>query len=81
MPRFTQAELRHAFAAALPRARRVGRNRFKITGHKGLFRYRNRSGRRPAAPDTRVQADEVIARRVGRKRQWIRVFARRASDS
>lgn len=81
MPRFTQADLQQTFAATLPRARRVGRNRFKIAGHKGVFGYRNGSGRRRAVPDTVIQADEVIARHVVRKRQLIRVFARRASDS
>ena len=75
--RFTKAELRKALAAKLPRARRLGRNRFTIHGHEGLFGYRNGSGRKPASPGMSVEADEVIARHVTRSRQLIRVFARK----
>ena len=77
--RFTKAELRTVLNAKLPQARRLGRNRFTIDGHEGLFGYRNGSGRRPALPDTSVEEDEVVARHVTRTRQLIRVFARQVS--
>jgi hypothetical protein len=78
VPRFSEAQMRKALVAALPRARRLGRNRFSIDGREGLFGYRNGSGRRPASPGMSVQADEVVARHVTRSRQLIRVFARKA---
>ena len=76
VPRFTKAEARQVFAASLPRARRIGRNKFAIDGRKGLFGYRGGSGRRPAKPGMPVRRDEVIARHVTAKRQLVRVFAR-----
>ncbi len=76
VPRFNKADLRKALVAAVPKARRVGCNRFSIDGRKGLFQYRNGSGRRPAHPDTPVGPDEVLARHVTAKRQLVRVFAR-----
>jgi len=77
VPRFTRAERRKAIVAKLPRARRVGRKAFAIDGYEGRFAYRNGSGRRPAAPDAIVQADEVLARHVTRVRTLIRVFVRK----
>lgn len=77
VPWFTEAERRKAIAAKLPRARRVDRNTFTITGRRGQFGYRDGSGRRPAAPDAKVQAGEVIARHVTASRTLIRVFARK----
>ena len=77
VPRFTKAEARQALIAAVPRARRVGRNLFKIRGHAGLFGYRNGSGRRPARPGMPLEPDEVIARHVIGRRLLIRVFARK----
>jgi hypothetical protein len=77
VPRFTAAERRKAIAARLPRARRLGHNQFVIDGHEGRFAYRDGNGRRRAAPDERIQADEVLARHVTRTRTLIRVFARR----
>lgn len=77
VPRFTKAELHQAFVASLPRARRVGRNLFKIYRRAGLFGYRDGSGRRPARPGMPLEADEVIARHVIGKRLLIRVFARK----
>ena len=79
VPRFTEAERRKAIAAKLPRARRVGRSVFVIDGHEGRFTYRNGNGRRLAAPDQQVQADEVLARHMTRTRMLIRVFAQKAS--
>jgi len=77
VPRFSKAEMRKALAAALPQARRLGRNRFAIDGCQGLFAYRNGSGRRRAEPGMAIEPDEVIARHVTRSRQIIRVFARK----
>jgi hypothetical protein len=74
--RFTKAQARQALIASLPRARRVGRNLFKIHGHPGLFGYRDGSGRRPARPGMPLGPDEVIARHVIGRRLLIRVFAR-----
>ena len=77
VPRFTKAQAQDSFVASLPRARRVARNLFRIQGHPGLFCYLNGSGRRRATPGTGVEADEVVARRVTRSRQLIRVFTRK----
>jgi hypothetical protein len=77
VPRFTNAERRRAIAAKLPQARRVGCKTFVIDGHEGRFGYRDGSGRRPAAPDATVGADEIVARHVTATRTLIRVFARR----
>jgi len=77
VPRFTKKRARLAFIASLPRARRAGRNLFRIGGHPGLFGYRNGSGRRPARPGMSLEPNEVIARHVIGKRQLIRVFARK----
>ena len=77
VPRFTEADRREAVTMRLPRARRVGRNRFTITGRRGEFTYRLGSGRRPVTPDQKVAADEVVARHVTATRTLIRVFARR----
>jgi len=76
--RFTETERHKAIASKLPRARRVGRNAFVIDGHEGRFAYRAGSGRRPATPDQKVEADEVLARHVTRARTLIRVFALRS---
>jgi hypothetical protein len=78
VPRFTKREAKQAFVASVPRARRVGRNRFTISGHAGLFGYRDGSGRRPARPGMNIGADEVIACHAAKKRRMIRVFARKA---
>lgn len=78
VPRFTHAECDKAIASQLRRARRVGRRTFAIAGRKGPFVFRNGNGRRRAAPDAKVQADEVVARYVTPKRTLIRVFTRRA---
>lgn len=77
VPRFTRREVRQALVASVPRARRVGRNRFTIRGHEGLFEYRHGSGRRAARPGMTIGPDEVIACHVARKRRLIRVFARK----
>ncbi|NLE39431.1 MAG: hypothetical protein GX621_15525, partial [Pirellulaceae bacterium] len=77
VPRFTAAERHKAFMAKLPRARRVGRNAFVIGGRRGLFYYRNGSGRRRAPPDAKVQAGEVLARHVTSSRTLVRVFTRK----
>ena len=77
VPRFTETERRKAVVARLPRARRVGHNRFAIAGRRGEFAYRLGSGRRPAQPDQKVAADEIVARHVTATRTLIRVFARR----
>jgi hypothetical protein len=77
VPRFSKSEAKQAFVAMLPRARRVGRNRFSIQGHEGLFCYRQRSGLRPIQPGASVAPDEVVACRVAKKRRLIRVFARK----
>ena len=77
VPRFTKERAHQAFVASLPRARRVGRNLFRISGRAGLFGYRDGSGRRPATPETRLEPDEAIARHVIGNRQLIRVFARK----
>ena len=76
VPRFTKQRAHQAFVASLPRARRVGRNLFKIQGQEGLFGYRNGSGRRPARPGMPLGPDEMIARHIIGKRLLIRVFAR-----
>lgn len=78
VPRFTNGERDKAIAAKLPRARRVGRCTFAIAGRKALFGYRNGNGRRRAALDAKVRADEIVARYVTPKRTLIRVFTRRA---
>lgn len=78
VPRFTKPQIWQAFAASLPQARRVGRNRFRIDGHDSLFGYRDGSGRRPVKPGASAGPDEVIARHVTPTRQLIRVFARKA---
>ena len=77
VPRFTQQEARAALLAAVPRARRVGKNLFRIRGRAGLFVYRDGNGRRAARPGTRTQPNEIIARHVTPKRQLIRVFTRK----
>jgi hypothetical protein len=77
VPRFSKSEAKQAFVATLPRARRVGRSRFTIQGHEGLFCYRQRSGLRPVQPGASIAPDELIACRVARKRRLIRVFARK----
>ena len=78
VPRFTKAELRRALDDALPRARRLGRNRFAVDGQEGLlFGYRNGSGRRRAEPGMAIEPDEVIARHVSSGRQLVRVYARK----
>ena len=77
VPRFTRAERCKAIVAKLPRARRVRRKAFIIDGYEERFEYRD--GRRPAAPDAIVQADEVLARHVTRVRTLIRVFVRKGS--
>jgi hypothetical protein len=77
VPRFTEAQRREAVAMRLPRARRVGRNRFAIAGRKSQYAYRLGSGCRPVTPDQSVAADEVVARHVTATRTLIRVFARR----
>lgn len=77
VPRFTSADRRKAIAAKLPRARRTDRNTFTITGCRGQFGYRDGSGRRPAVPDARIRAGEVVARHVTPARTLVRVFARK----
>jgi hypothetical protein len=77
VPRFSAQERRQAIAARLPRAYRIKRNEFVIDGYDGRFIYRNGNGRRATSADERVQADEVLARRVLRKRTLIRIFARK----
>jgi len=79
VPRFTKADVRQAIVTTIPRARRVGRNRFQIKGHKGLFCYRGGSGRRRAEPGMPLRPDELIARHRTRKRQLIRVFTRKVT--
>ena len=74
--RFTRAEAKEAIASLLPRARRVGSNKFQVDGHDGLFGYRNGAGLKPVEPGAKVKPDEVIARHVTRTRQLVRVYAR-----
>ena len=78
VPRFTKRESLQAFAASVPLARRVGRNRFTITGCEGFFEYRGGGGRRPARPGMELASDERIACHAARKRNLIRVFVRKA---
>lgn len=75
---FTHRERRRAIVAALPHARRVRRHAFQITGHDGLFDYRNGSGRRPVEPSATVQADELVACFFTGTRTLVRVFARKS---
>ena len=75
---FTQAERCKAIAAKLPQARPIGRRVFAIDGLRGRFAYRDGSGRRPAAPDAKVQPGEVVARHVTNARTLVRVFARKS---
>ena len=77
--RFTRSEAREVINATLPRAQRVGRNRFQIEGHSGLFEYRNGNGRKAAAPGAKINPGEVIARHVTPRRQLIRVFSQKES--
>lgn len=77
MPRFSNAEFRKAVAAKLPRAWRLRRNLFVIDGREGRFTYRAGNGRRAAAPNERVEADEVVARYVTRARTMIRAFTKK----
>jgi hypothetical protein len=78
VPRFSTVEFRKAIAARLPRAWRLRRNVFVIDGCEGRFRYRAGNGRRSAAPDEKIEVDEVLARHVTRTRTLIRVFTKRA---
>ena len=78
VPSFTQAERCKAIAAKFPQARPIGRRVFAIDGRQGRFGYRDGSGRRPAAPDAKVQPGEVIARHVTKARTMVRVFARKS---
>jgi hypothetical protein len=78
--RFTHRERRKAIVTALPHARRVRRHAFQITGHDGLFDYRNGSGRRPVTPNVRVEEDELVACFFTGTRTLVRVFARKSID-